>query len=67
MNRRNFIKKIGLLGAGYAINKNLAFANPANGRMANSFVPFPTVRKELSERNFSSPAIEKAIATFKKV
>lgn len=23
MNRRNFIKKVGLLGAGYAINKNL--------------------------------------------
>lgn len=31
MNRRNFIKKVGLLGAGYAINKNLIFANPVNG------------------------------------
>lgn len=66
MNRRNFIKKVGLLGAGYAINKNLIFANPVNGGIADSSVPFPIVRKELSERNFSSPAIEKAIATFKK-
>ena len=66
MNRRNFIKKVGLLGAGYAINKNLIFANPVNGGIADSSVPFSIVRKELSERNFSSPAIEKAIATFKK-
>ena len=47
MNRRNFIKKVGLLGAGYAINKNLIFANPVNGGIADSSVPFPIVRKEL--------------------
>ena len=40
MNRRNFIKKVGLLGAGYAINKNLIFANPVNGGIADSSVPF---------------------------
>ena len=52
MNRRNFIKKVGLLGAGYAINKNLIFANPVNGGIADSSVPFPIVRKELSEKKF---------------
>ena len=65
MNRRNFIKRVGLLGAGYALNKNLMFANSGVASTATSFSSFPTVRKPISERNFKSPAIEKAIATFK--
>lgn len=65
MNRRNFIKRVGLLGAGYALNKNLMFANSGVASTAASFSSFPTVRKPISERNFKSPAIEKAIATFK--
>lgn len=66
MNRRNFIKSVGLLGAGYALHPNLAFANSKNSISADSLTPFPTVRKSPSERNFTSPAIEKAIDTFKK-
>ena len=65
MNRRNFIKRVGLLGAGYALNKNLMFANSGVASTATSFSSFPRVRKPISERNFKSPAIEKAIATFK--
>lgn len=65
MNRRNFIKRVGLLGAGYALNKNLMLANSGVASTATSFSSFPTVRKPISERNFKSPAIEKAIATFK--
>ncbi|WP_255260555.1 glycoside hydrolase family 125 protein [Bacteroides sp. L10-4] len=65
MNRRNFIRRVGLLGAGYALNKNLMFANSGVASTATSFSSFPTVRKPISERNFKSPAIEKAIATFK--
>lgn len=56
---------VGLLGAGYALNKNLMFANSGVASTAASFSSFPTVRKPISERNFKSPAIEKAIATFK--
>lgn len=55
----------GDLGAGYALNKNLMFANSGVASTATSFSSFPTVRKPISERNFKSPAIEKAIATFK--
>lgn len=66
MNRRNFIKSVGLLGAGYALHPNLAFANSKNSISADSLTPFPTVRKSPSERNFTSPAIEKAMDTFKK-
>ena len=61
MNRRNFIKRVGLLGAGYALNKNLMFANSGVASTATSFSSFPTVRKPISERNFKSPAIEKAL------
>lgn len=53
------------MGAGYALNKNLMFANSGVASTATSFSSFPTVRKPISERNFKSPAIEKAIATFK--
>lgn len=41
------------------------FANSGVASTATSFSSFPTVRKPISERNFKSPAIEKAIATFK--
>lgn len=37
MNRRNFIKRVGLLGAGYALNKNLMFANSGVASTATSF------------------------------
>ena len=47
MNRRNFIKRVGLLGAGYALNKNLMFANSGVASIATSFSSFPTVRKPL--------------------
>ena len=43
MNRRNFIKRVGLLGAGYALNKNLMFANSGVASTAASFSSFPTV------------------------
>jgi len=65
MNRRSFIKRVGLLGAGYALNESLLFANPGLASTATSFSSFPTIRKPESERNFMSVAIEKAIATFK--
>ena len=41
------------------------FANSGVASTATSFSSFPTVRKPISERNFKSPAIEKAITTFK--
>lgn len=41
------------------------FANSGVASTAASFSSFPTVRKPISERNFKSPAIEKAITTFK--
>ena len=63
MNRRSFIKRVGLLGAGYALNESLLFANPGLASTATSFSSFPTIRKPESERNFMSVAIEKAIAT----
>ena len=66
MNRRNFIKKVGLLGAGYAINKNLIFANPVNGGIADSSVPFPIVRKGLSERNFRARQLKRLLLLSKK-
>ena len=66
MNRRNFIKKVGLLGAGYAINKNLIFANPVNGGIADSSVPFPIVRKELSERNLVARQLKRLLLLSKK-
>lgn len=40
MNRRNFIKRVGLLGAGYALNKNLMFANSGVASTAASFSSF---------------------------
>lgn len=66
MNRRNFIKRVGLVGVGYALNQSLAFANTGTTLMGDSLTPFPTVRKSVAERNFKSPAIEKAIDTFKR-
>lgn len=66
MNRRNFIKRVGLLGAGYALNKSMVFAHSGNSLERDSLTLFPTVRRVPSERHFKSPAIEKAIDTFKK-
>ena len=66
MNRRNFIARASLVGAGYALHRNLMGACPENSPAATALSPFPTVRKAPAERNFTSPAIEKAIATFKK-
>lgn len=40
MNRRNFIKRVGLLGAGYALNKNLMLANSGVASTATSFRRF---------------------------
>lgn len=66
MNRRNFIKRVGLLGAGYALNKSMVFAHSGNSLESDSLTLFPAVRRVPSERHFKSPAIEKAIDTFKK-
>ena len=59
MNRRNFIKNVGVLGAGMMVSKNFLFAAPT---AASSFL---TVRIPRQKRNFSSPAVEKAIDEFK--
>ena len=66
MNRRNFIARAGFLGAGYALTGNLLSARQVNSAAPEATTPFPVVRKAPSERNFTSPAVEKAIATFKK-
>ncbi|WP_407428457.1 glycoside hydrolase family 125 protein [Arcticibacter sp.] len=57
MKRRNFIKNTGILSAGYLLSSNLSFASAPG---------FPTVRKPLASRHFTSKAIEKAIEEFKK-
>lgn len=57
MKRRTFIKSAGALGASYVLANNFAFAMPP---------AFPVVRTEPSKRKFTSKAVEKAIAEFKK-
>ncbi len=57
MKRRNFIKSAGALGAGYVLSSNFAFAMPP---------AFPVVRTAPASRKFTSKAVEKAIAEFKK-
>ena len=59
MNRRKFIKNAGVLGAGLLISRNMTFASP------NPSSTYPIVRIPLKKRNFTSPAIEKAIIEFK--
>lgn len=59
MNRRKFIKNAGVLGAGLLISRNMAFASP------NPSSSYPIVRIPRNKRNFTSPAIEKAIEEFK--
>ncbi|MDP4208328.1 MAG: glycoside hydrolase family 125 protein [Bacteroidota bacterium] len=56
MNRRRFLQSTGLVGAGVLLSSSLAKA---------AISSFPTVRRPISSRNFSSSAIEKAIAEFK--
>lgn len=58
MKRREFLRNTGVLGTAYFLSSNFAFAAaPAD---------FPVVRVPLANRNFSSKAIETAIAKFKK-
>ncbi|PWG79382.1 glycoside hydrolase family 125 protein [Pararcticibacter amylolyticus] len=57
MKRRTFIRTAGALGAGYVLSNNFAFAAPQN---------FPVVRTAAASRKFTSKAVEKAIAEFKK-
>lgn len=57
MNRRKFIKNAGVLGAGMLISRNRTFASPNPSS-------YPTVRIPLKKRNFTCPAIEKAITEF---
>lgn len=56
MKRRDFLQHTAFASAGIMVSGNL-FATPQND--------FPVVRPPLAERNFSSPAVEKAIAQFK--
>jgi meiotically up-regulated gene 157 (Mug157) protein len=56
MNRKEFLVHAGLAGVGISIAPTL---------VANLLSGFPVVRRAKSERNFSSVAIEKAIAAFK--
>lgn len=58
MERRTFLKQTGTISAGLALSK-LTFAK---GNIKNDF---PVVRIPQGQRNFTSPAIEKAIASFK--
>jgi meiotically up-regulated gene 157 (Mug157) protein len=57
MKRRRFIQNTALLGAGVIFNQISVF-----GRSHD----FPVVRTPLSKRKFNSPAIERAITTFKR-
>lgn len=67
MDRRSFLRNMGLFGAGYVLTGNAAFANSGTSGMSSPVAsPFPTVRKPLAERRFTSDAVESAIATFKK-
>src|ERR1044071_7568617 len=54
MQRRNFLKNTGLLGASVLVSKLPSFAQAG----------YPTVR--VAKRNFTSASVEKAIAEFSK-
>lgn len=56
MKRRIFLQNTGLIAGGLMFNDLSAFASTG----------FPVVRTPASKRNFSSSAVEKTIATFKK-
>jgi meiotically up-regulated gene 157 (Mug157) protein len=56
MKRRAFLQNTSLLAAGVFLNKTALLAQDGS---------FPVVRTPLASRNFSSKAIEQAIATFK--
>jgi len=56
MKRKAFLRHSGLLAAGLLLNKKLLFAQHKE---------FPTVRTDISTRNFSSVSVEAAINTFK--
>lgn len=59
MNRRNFIRNVGVLSAGLMVNKSTLSAVPSPKSV------FPVVRTPKQKRNFTSSAIEKAIVEFK--
>ena len=67
MDRRNFLKDIGLLGAGLVLDVH-ATEVPDNSlkKISKTSFSFPLVRKPLSERRFVSEAVEDAIRRFKK-
>lgn len=56
MNRSEFIKSVGVAGAGLMLSSFRPWTGKAD---------FPVVRVAPAKRNFSSPAIEKAISEFK--
>ena len=56
MKRREFLQNTGIVSAGVLLNKGLSF---------QSTTAFPTVRKPLNERRFTSKAVESAIEEFK--
>ena len=56
MKRREFIRNTSVLGSGLMLNRMPVFGATAQ---------FPVVRTPVSERNFTSTAVEKAIDTFK--
>ena len=56
MNRIQFLQRMGWVGAGAMLLPDVLHAMPS---------AFPLVRKPIGERNFTSSAIEKAIADFK--
>ncbi|SOD15349.1 glycoside hydrolase family 125 protein [Pedobacter xixiisoli] len=57
MKRRSFIRNVSLIGGALYLGNPLSYASSLN---------FKEVRTPLSKRNFSSPAIEKAIVEFTK-
>src|SRR5687768_14280672 len=57
MNRRSFVQNTSLASAGLLFNKTALFAASSS--------EFPVVRTPLDKRNFTSKAVEKAIASFK--
>ena len=62
MDRKSFIQNTALAGAGVLVGAQAAKASPAHSFNNN----FPTVRVPEAERNFKSPAIERAIAEFQR-
>lgn len=66
MDRRDFLKDIGLLGVSFALNAHAA-QTPDNvlRKIPNASYSFPLVRKPLAERRFVSTSVENAIRIFK--